>query len=52
MTSRYRAAQTRLERFEKAGPPPAQPREQKGELGFDWGAVDRKPADRKPAAPR
>ncbi|SOD64477.1 ATPase components of ABC transporters with duplicated ATPase domains [Streptomyces zhaozhouensis] len=28
MASRYRSAQTRLERFEKAGPPPAQPREQ------------------------
>src|SRR5690606_5145711 len=28
MASRYRAAQTRLERFEKAGPPPAQPRTQ------------------------
>ncbi|MFE9059540.1 ABC-F family ATP-binding cassette domain-containing protein [Streptomyces mutabilis] len=28
MASRYRAAQTRLDRFEKAGPPPAQPREQ------------------------
>lgn len=28
MTSRYRAAQTRLERFEAAGPPEAQPREQ------------------------
>lgn len=26
MASRYRAAMTRLERFEKAGPPPAQPR--------------------------
>lgn len=29
MTSRYRAAQTRLERFETAGPPEAIPREQK-----------------------
>ncbi|MEU7576815.1 ATP-binding cassette domain-containing protein [Streptomyces sp. NPDC041068] len=28
MASRYRAAQTRLERFEKAGPPPARPRRQ------------------------
>ena len=28
MTSRYRAAQTRLARFEAAGPPEAQPREQ------------------------
>ncbi|GAA1617013.1 ATP-binding cassette domain-containing protein [Brevibacterium sanguinis] len=28
MTSRYRAAQTRLERFETAGPPEAMPREQ------------------------
>ncbi|MGP9538228.1 ABC-F family ATP-binding cassette domain-containing protein [Brachybacterium sp. AOP43-C2-M15] len=29
MASRYRAAQTRLERFEQAGPPEEQPREQK-----------------------
>ncbi len=29
MTSRYRAAQTRLARFEEAGPPEAQPREQR-----------------------
>lgn len=29
MTSRYRAAQTRLARFEEAGPPEMQPREQK-----------------------
>lgn len=29
MTSRYRAAQTRLARFEEAGPPELQPREQK-----------------------
>lgn len=28
MASRYRAAQTRLERFDEAGPPEAQPREQ------------------------
>lgn len=28
MASRYRSAQTRLARFESAGPPPAQPREQ------------------------
>ncbi len=28
MASRYRAAQSRLDRFEKAGPPPAQPRQQ------------------------
>ncbi|MFF8505183.1 ATP-binding cassette domain-containing protein [Streptomyces anulatus] len=28
MASRYRSAQTRLARFENAGPPPAQPREQ------------------------
>src|SRR5699024_27151 len=29
MASRYRAAQTRLERFEREGPPQEQPREQK-----------------------
>jgi ATPase subunit of ABC transporter with duplicated ATPase domains len=29
MTSRYRAAQTRLRKFEEAGPPPAAPREQR-----------------------
>src|SRR5690606_22847080 len=29
MASRYRAAQTRLARFEEAGPPEQQPREQK-----------------------
>lgn len=29
MASRYRSAQTRLDRFESAGPPPARPREQR-----------------------
>lgn len=42
MTSRYRAAQTRLARFEEAGPPHEQPREQKLEMRLAGGRTGKR----------
>lgn len=42
MTSRYRAAQTRLARFEHDGPPEAQPREQELSMRLRGGRTGRK----------
>lgn len=42
MTSRYRAAQTRLARFEDAGPPHEQPREQKLEMRLAGGRTGKR----------
>ncbi|TDP89303.1 ATPase subunit of ABC transporter with duplicated ATPase domains [Leucobacter luti] len=42
MTSRYRAAQTRLARFEDAGPPHEQPREQKLEMRLRGGRTGKR----------
>lgn len=42
MTSRYRAAQTRLARFEAAGPPHEQPREQKLEMRLAGGRTGKR----------
>lgn len=42
MASRYRAAQSRLERFETAGPPEAQPREQQLTMRLDGGRTGKR----------
>lgn len=42
MTSRYRAAQTRLARFEAAGPPHEQPREQRLEMRLAGGRTGKR----------
>ncbi len=42
MTSRYRAAQSRLARFEEAGPPHEQPREQKLEMRLAGGRTGKR----------
>jgi ATPase subunit of ABC transporter with duplicated ATPase domains len=42
MTSRYRAARTRLDRFEKEGPPQAQPREQRISMRLRGGRTGRR----------
>lgn len=42
MTSRYRAAQTRLVKFEQAGPPEAQPREQKLSMHLHGGRTGKR----------
>ncbi len=42
MTSRYRAAQTRLARFEEAGPPEAQPRTQKLAMRLEGGRTGKR----------
>ena len=42
MASRYRAAQTRLARFEEAGPPEAQPREQNVRMRMRGGRTGRR----------
>lgn len=42
MASRYRAAQTRLARFETAGPPEEQPREQELAMRLDGGRTGKK----------
>ena len=42
MTSRYRAAQTRLARFEQAGPPHEQPREQRLEMRLAGGRTGKR----------
>lgn len=42
MTSRYRAAQTRLARFEAAGPPEAQPREQRISMRLEGGRTGKR----------
>ncbi len=42
MASRYRAAQTRLDRFENAGPPPARPRQQQLAMRLRGGRTGRR----------
>ncbi|MFI5804964.1 ATP-binding cassette domain-containing protein [Streptomyces sp. NPDC051561] len=42
MASRYRAATSRLDRFEKAGPPPAQPREQQVSMRLRGGRTGKR----------
>ncbi|MCD0442200.1 ATP-binding cassette domain-containing protein [Glycomyces sp. A-F 0318] len=42
MASRYRAAQTRLRRFEEAGPPPSPPREQDIRVRLEGGRTGRR----------
>lgn len=42
MTSRYRAAQTRLARFEAAGPPEEQPREQQFKMRLEGGRTGKR----------
>ena len=42
MTSRYRAAQTRLARFEQAGPPQARPREQRIDMRLRGGRTGKR----------
>ncbi|MCH7229288.1 ATP-binding cassette domain-containing protein [Glycomyces sp. L485] len=42
MASRYRAAQTRLRKFEEAGPPPAPPREQKIKVKLEGGRTGKR----------
>ncbi|WP_344109251.1 ABC-F family ATP-binding cassette domain-containing protein [Nocardiopsis rhodophaea] len=42
MASRYRAAVTRLDRFDKAGPPPAQPRQQNLSMRLRGGRTGRR----------
>ncbi|HEU5128800.1 MAG TPA: ATP-binding cassette domain-containing protein [Glycomyces sp.] len=42
MASRYRAAQTRLRKFEEAGPPPAPPREQNIKVRLEGGRTGKR----------
>jgi len=42
MASRYQAAQTRLRKFEEAGPPTAQPREQQVTMGLKGGRTGKR----------
>jgi sulfate-transporting ATPase len=42
MASRYRAAQTRLRKFEEAGPPPTPPREQRLRVELEGGRTGRR----------
>nr|WP_240192866.1 ATP-binding cassette domain-containing protein [Glycomyces sp. YM15] len=42
MASRYRAAQTRLQKFEEAGPPPAPPREQDIRVKLEGGRTGKR----------
>ncbi|MFP5368938.1 MAG: ABC transporter ATP-binding protein, partial [Actinomycetes bacterium] len=42
MASRYQAAQTRLRKFEEAGPPTAQPREQQVKMRLKGGRTGKR----------
>ena len=42
MASRYRAAQTRLRKFEEAGPPTGQPREQQVSMRLTGGRTGKR----------